>query len=99
MIGTGNEGITVVNATEFKLEFETLKKINQEQQLLKLIKPRGKAPNSDHYWFSEKGVHCFFIYTMGGISAYHDVLDKEITLPLTEYVDLFTLITHFVEQL
>jgi aminopeptidase YwaD len=99
LIGTGDEGITVVNATEFKQEFENLKAINQEKQLLKLIKPRGKAANSDHYWFSEKGVHCFFIYTMGGISAYHDVLDKEKTLPLTDYVDLFKLLTRFVEKL
>ncbi len=99
LIGTGDEGITVVNATEFKPEFETLKIINQEKQLIKLIKPRGKAANSDHYWFSEKGVRCFFIYTMGGISAYHDVLDREKTLPLTDYVDLLKLLTNFVEKL
>jgi aminopeptidase YwaD len=99
LIGTGEEGITVVNATEFKSEFEKLKVINERDKLLKFIKPRGKAANSDHYWFSEKGVHCFFIYTMGGISAYHDVFDVEKTLPLTEYLDVFHLLTEFVKDI
>lgn len=99
LIGTGDEGITVVNATEFKTAFENLKAINQEKQFIKLIKPRGKAANSDHYWFSEKGVPCFFIYTVGGINAYHDVFDIEKTLPLTDYVDLFKLLTLFVEKI
>ena len=51
--------------------------------------------NSDHYWFSENGVPCFFIYTLGGPSAYHDVNDVEKNLPLTDYVDVFKLITEF----
>jgi aminopeptidase YwaD len=34
---------------------------------------------------------------MGGISAYHDVLDLPETLPLTEYDDLIKLLTDFVE--
>jgi aminopeptidase YwaD len=97
LIGTGEEGITVVNATEFKPEFEKLKAINEEKKLLKQIKPRGKAANSDHYWFAEKNVHCFFLYTMGGIAAYHDVFDVEKTLPLTEYLDVFNLLVTFVE--
>jgi aminopeptidase YwaD len=96
LLGTGDEGITVVNATEFKPEFELLKSINEKNNYLKLIKPRGKAANSDHYWFTEKGVPAFFIYTMGGITAYHDVFDVSKTLPLTEFSDVRKLLIEFV---
>jgi aminopeptidase YwaD len=99
LLGTGDEGVTVVNATEFKSEFEKLKEINEKRKLLALVKPRGKAANSDHYWFSEKGVRCFFIYTMGGIKAYHDVYDISKTLPLTKYKEVFSLLTEFVKTL
>jgi aminopeptidase YwaD len=99
LLGTGDEGITVVNATEFKPQFELLKKINEEKKYLPLVKPRGKAHNSDHYWFSEKGVPCFFIYTMGGIKAYHDVYDISKTLPLTRFSEVFKLITDFANEL
>ncbi len=95
LLGTGDEGITVVNATEFKKEFNSLKELNEQNKYLPLVKPRGKARNSDHYWFSEKGVPCFFIYTMGGIKAYHDVYDIERTLPLTKFKEVFCLLRDF----
>jgi len=99
LLGTGNDGIMVVNATEFKPQFGKMLSVNSEKQLVKEIKQRGKARNSDHYWFSEKGVPCFFIYTLGGIKAYHDVYDVAKTLPLSDYVDVFKLLTSFVERL
>lgn len=99
LVGTGEEGITVVNASEFAKEFTLLNKINDRQQLLTKINARGKAANSDHYWFTEKGVPAFFVYTLGGIAAYHDIMDKGATLPLTEYNDLFKLIVGFNECL
>ena len=63
------------------------------------IKSRGKAANSDHYFFTEAGVPAFFFYTLGGISAYHDVFDIAETLPLTEYEDVFKLFVDFIEGL
>lgn len=99
LAGTGEEGITIVNATEFKDEFELIKKINQENNYLKAINARGKAANSDHYFFTEKGVPSFFFYTQGGIGAYHDIFDLPETLPLTEHEDLFKLITSFFKEL
>lgn len=96
LLGTGDDGIMVVNGYVHARQFEQLNKINTEKQLVKEIKRRGKASNSDHYWFSEEGVPCFFIYTMGGPTAYHDVYDIERTLPLTDYADVFKLITEFV---
>ena len=99
LAGTGEEGITVVNATEFPKEFEWLKKINEENILLAAVNARGKAANSDHYFFSEKGVPAFFFYTLGGIKAYHDIFDKAVTLPLNEHEDLFKLLIKFNEKL
>lgn len=99
LLGTGDDGIMVVNGAVFEKEFSILTKINSEKRLVKEIKKRGKASNSDHYWFSEAGVPCFFIYTLGGIKAYHDVYDIEKTLPLTDYVGVFKLITEFVSDL
>jgi aminopeptidase YwaD len=66
---------------------------------LKQIKIRGEACNSDHCLFHQKGVPCFFIYTLGGIQAYHDIYDRAETLPLTEYEDYFKLLVSFIKSL
>jgi aminopeptidase YwaD len=97
--GTGEEGITVVNATEFPKQFAALNAVNEGGRFVTKINARGKAANSDHYWFTEKGVPAFFLYTLGGIKAYHDVFDKAETLPMNEYEDLFNMITQFTEVL
>jgi hypothetical protein len=99
LAGTGEEGITVVNATEFPKEFGYMNAVNDENKLLVKINARGKAANSDHYFFTEKGVPAFFFYTMGGIKAYHDVFDKAATLPLNEHEDLFKLVVKFNDKL
>jgi aminopeptidase YwaD len=99
LAGTGIDGITVVNATEFPKEFALMQKINTDNKYLKAVNPRGKAANSDHYFFTEKGVPSFFFYTLGGIAAYHDVFDKAATLPLTEQADLMQLMIKFNEGL
>ncbi|MBS1510470.1 MAG: M28 family peptidase [Bacteroidetes bacterium] len=99
LAGTGEEGITVVNATEFPKEFELMKTINAQGKYLAAINPRGKAANSDHYFFTEKGVPSFFFYTLGGIKAYHDIFDKAATLPLNEHEDLFKLLVAFDDKL
>ena len=99
LAGTGEEGITVVNATEFPMEFDMLKNMNQQHQYLKNIMPRGKAANSDHYFFTELGVPGFFFYTMGGSPAYHDVQDVANNISLLEIDDLIQLILRFNEKL
>jgi len=99
LAGTGEEGITVVNATEYPKEFAMMNAVNDENKLLVKINSRGKAANSDHYFFTEKGVPSFFFYTMGGIKAYHDVFDRAETLPLNEHEDLFKLVVKFNDKL
>lgn len=95
IMGTGEDGITVVNGSVFQKEFDKLKSINEKDKFIKDVKIRGKAANSDHYYFSEKGVKAFFIYSMGGIKAYHDIYDRPETLPLNEFENIFKLITSF----
>lgn len=99
LAGTGDDGITVVNATEFPAEFKWMNQINDEHKLLTKINARGKAANSDHYFFTEKGVPAFFFYTLGGVTAYHDVNDVAATLPLNEQEDLFKLVVKFNDKL
>lgn len=99
LMGTGVDGIQVVNGSVFQPQFDKLVAINAKKNYLSQIKIRGKAANSDHHWFSELGVPAFFIYTLGGIKAYHDIDDKAATLPLTEFEDCFLLIKDFVDDL
>ena len=96
LLGTGDEGITVVNATEFERDFSILLSINDTAKYVSNVGKRVKAKNSDHYYFSEKGVPAFFIYTLSGVTWYHDVMDKSETLPLTKYNNVFQLLKSFI---
>jgi hypothetical protein len=99
LLGTGDDGAMIVNGAILPEHFNKLETINTTNNYLKQIKKRGKAANSDHYWFTEKGVPAFFLYTMGGITAYHDVEDVSKTLPLTKFEDCFRLIRDFINEL
>lgn len=96
ILGTGDDGIQVVNGSKFKREFDQLVEMNKTEKLLKQVKIRGEACNSDHCFFNEKGVRSFYIYTLGGIAHYHNIYDKSETLPLTEYNDLMALLKKFI---
>ncbi len=97
--GTGDEGIQVVNGSVYQEQFDRLSAINKKYSLLSQVKIRGAACNSDHCMFDSKNVPNFFIYTLGGIQAYHDIYDRAETLPLTEFEDYFTLMVEFVDGL
>jgi hypothetical protein len=99
ILGTGDDGITVVNATDQKAAYDKLVKINADKGYLAQVKSRGPACNSDHCPLVKRGVPGVFIYTLGGIAAYHDVDDKASTLPLTEFPDLYSLLKDFVAGL
>lgn len=99
LAGTGDDGIQVVNGSVFKDKFNMLRQLNERYNLLPQVKIRGEACNSDHCPFYERGVPGFFIYTLGGIKAYHDIDDVAETLPLTEYEDYFRLITRFISTI
>ena len=99
LAGTGEEGIRIVNGSIYKDKFDLISKINQQQGLLPKVDIRGAACNSDHCFFYQKGVPCFYIYTQGGIRAYHDLFDKYETLPFTEFVDYCKLMILFFDSI
>jgi len=99
LMGTGEEGLMVVNGKVFEKQYDLLCSINKEYDYFPVIKKRGKAANSDHYYFSEKGVPSFFLYTLGGIKAYHDIYDVPKTLPLNKFKESHQLIRAFIKAL
>jgi hypothetical protein len=98
IMGSGEEGITVVNATLFKPEFEKLIELNEEGNYLPQIKSRGPAANSDHYFFTEKGVPAFFVYTMGPNKHYHDIDDRSEELSYAAFEPLAQLLISFLRS-
>jgi aminopeptidase YwaD len=96
IVGTGDNGIKVVNGNEYPKEFNQLKALNEKGGYLSGVFSRGKARNSDHYYFTENGVKAFFIYTLGGSPAYHDIQDNVKNLTLYEYKNVFSLLRDFL---
>jgi hypothetical protein len=95
LMGTGDKGMTVVNATLFPNEFRELQLINMTNDYLPVVNSRGKAQNSDHYYFSENGVKAFFFYLMGEYHAYHDINDTAEAVTFSRYKQAFELIRDF----
>ena len=96
IMGSGEEGITCVNATVFKNEFDRLVQLNQQAHFLSLVKSRGPAANSDHYFFTEAGVPSFFIYTMGPNKHYHDIYDTYEALSFAKFNEIQQLVLAFL---
>ncbi|WP_439880397.1 M28 family metallopeptidase [Pontibacter sp. MBLB2868] len=99
LLGTGDDGLMVVNGKVHEQEFALLTSLNEQHKYLSQIRSRGKAANSDHYPFSEKGVPAFFFYTLGGTAAYHNTQDFAAQLPLTKFPEVFKLLTDFTAAL
>ena len=99
LLGTGEQGATVVNGRLHEAAFRRLTAINETHLYLPALGARGKAANSDHYPFSEAGVPAFFVYTRGGSQAYHDVNDKPAALSLAGFQGAFGLMRDFLNEL
>ena len=100
MVGTGSEGISVINGSINTAEFAILKSLNDSCECLPEISGRGESSNSDHYPLHAKGVKTFFIFTRGKEHRhYHNPNDLVATLPFTGYDGLFRLLTDFAEKL
>lgn len=96
ILGTGDDGIMVVNATAQQKAFDRLVALNGSKGYLKEVKARGPACNSDHCPFVQRGVPAIYLYTLGGVAHYHDVDDRADTLPLTAFADLHALLRDFI---
>jgi Zn-dependent M28 family amino/carboxypeptidase len=75
-----------------------LVQINKDGGYLSQVKSRGPAANSDHYFFTEKGVPAFFIYTMGPNKNYHDVFDQYEALSFAAFEPLAKLLYEFLNS-
>ena len=99
MMGTGSEGITMVNGTVFPKAYDLMVKINAGKEYVVNVKNRGESCNSDHCPFYQKGVPAVFLYAMGKeFTEYHNVYDKASDLPLTAYENIFRLARDFMDQ-
>lgn len=98
LVGTGQAGITVVNGKIYEKEYQQMVSINEEKHYLESIQPRGKAANSDHYYFSENGVPSFFIYGRGEPGHYHDINDNGADLELAKFKEIEHLIIDFIHE-
>ncbi|MEJ5302837.1 MAG: M28 family peptidase [Bacteroidales bacterium] len=100
MVGTGSEGIGLVNGDTLVNYARLLERINESRNYVKQIHRRGESCNSDHCPFFRKGVPSFFIYTAGKEwPYYHHPEDNAQGPPFTEYVGFFDLIRDFIKEL
>jgi aminopeptidase YwaD len=99
LLGTGEEGATVVNGRVHEAAFARLTALNDAHHYLPRLTARGRAANSDHFPFSEAGVPAFFLYTRGGSLAYHDVHDQPAALSLAGFAGAFGLARDFLDGL
>ena len=99
LLGTGEKGLMVVNATAYPEEFNMLKSINSTQKYVTDIQSRPPAAISDQAPFYQKGVSSFYFYLMGDYPYYHDVNDKFENLSFAGYDGTYKLISDFVAGL
>ncbi len=98
LMGNGVDGIMAVGGKTFPERFDKLVALNDTLKAVPVVRARPNAPNSDHYWFLEKGVEGFFIYTLGGPPHYHDVNDVPANLELSRYPEVRNLLVAFLEE-
>ncbi|MCK9450629.1 MAG: M28 family peptidase [Bacteroidales bacterium] len=98
MVGTGSEGLSVVNGKVFPEIAEIIEDLNAEKQYFTDIRLGGESCNSDHCPFFQKGVPAFFFFTRGQENQeYHTITDTHDKLPFTKYESLFGIVTDFVK--
>jgi len=98
MVGSGSDGITIVNSSKYPKLYNKFVTINEEKEYLVEVKKRGPSANSDHYPFDNKGVPAIFIYTRGKETPhYHTMYDVYDDFPYTEYNDLFNLLIEVIQ--
>jgi Zn-dependent M28 family amino/carboxypeptidase len=99
LMGDGKNGIGVVNATIFQKEYKILEKINSQNSYFTNINKRGKSANSDHYFFTERGVPSFFIYSESKELAYHTPDDNFENFIPGKFNEMYKLLNSFIRSL
>ncbi|MDB4835125.1 M28 family peptidase [Cyclobacteriaceae bacterium] len=98
LMGAGSKGLTIENGVELKDVADAFKIVNDQYFYLPKIKTRKNAPNSDHFPFTEKKVSAVFLYSLGDVGGYHNVLDDKKDLEYGSYVGLFSLVKAVLES-
>ena len=97
MVGTGSEGITVVNSNHYPGVYNRLVRINADNEYILKVAPRGESCNSDHCPFFMAGIPAVFIYALGKeYTEYHNINDIAAKLPLSEFEDITRLLIDFL---
>lgn len=97
ILGTGDDGVMVVNATDQKTLYDRLVAVNGKGGYVKEVRARGPACNSDHCPLVKRGVPALFLYTLGGAAHYHDVEDTSAALTMEAFAPLHALLRTFIE--
>ncbi|MBI9066371.1 MAG: M28 family peptidase [Salinivirgaceae bacterium] len=98
MVGSGSEGIAIVNSKANPQITNQITKINDANNYFSNIKLRGESCNSDHCFFHKKGVPAIFIYTQGPeCIEYHNLNDVIDNVPFTKTLELQKLLIEFVK--
>jgi hypothetical protein len=98
MVGTGSEGLSVINGQQFPDAFTLMDSLNTSGNYFPDLRAGGESCNSDHCGYYRKGVPCFFLFTRGHENReYHNIYDTPNRLPFTKYEELFHLVTDFVK--
>jgi len=98
MVGTGSDGIAIVNGKINTGITKRIQDINTNDALFSNIKIRGESCNSDHCFFHKAGVPAVFIYTQGKeFTEYHNLNDVHKKLPLTKFRELRELLIEFAK--
>lgn len=94
LFGAGTKGMTVVNAPDNPHLFNLLMEANNDY--LYEIKSRKQAANSDHYFFAQEQVPSIFLYTLGDLTAYHDINDTAEKMEYEAFENVFNCLKAFI---
>lgn len=97
LLGGGSQGVTIVNSYRYPVLLKQLKQLGAQHGLA-AVNARDNAPNSDHFPLAQKGFPAFFLYTLGDVTAYHDVDDLPEPLPFSRYSAIFSFLRDWINQ-
>lgn len=97
MVGSGKEGISVVNAKANPTIFQKLQQINDEKKYVVDMRAGGSSCNSDHCPFDQLGIPAIFIFSRDRDYPYYHIPDDDFDkLPLDGYEGIFKLIYDYI---
>jgi aminopeptidase YwaD len=100
MVGSGKEGIYVVNAKANPTIFQKLQEINDEKKYVTDMRAGGSSCSSDHCPFDQLGIPAIFIFSRDKDYPYYHIPDDDYDkLPLDGYEGIFKLIYDYIMQL